>query len=66
MSLAGPILIISDRPDRKLAAALAGAGASPVVESALTEAAGALSRIRPVAAVFADPDPAPARLLADD
>src|SRR5207245_617646 len=45
MSLAGPILIISDRPDRKLAVALAGAGASPVVESALREAAGALSRI---------------------
>src|SRR6266446_5527097 len=65
MSLAGPILIIADRPDRKLAAALAEAGASPVVESALTEAAGALSRIQPVAAVFADPDPAPSRLLAD-
>jgi hypothetical protein len=66
MSLAGPILIVSDRPDRKLAAALAGAGASPVVESALTEAAAALLRIQPVAAVFADPDPAPARLLADE
>src|SRR5215470_6221660 len=66
MSLAGPILIIADRPDRKLAAALAGAGASPVVESALTEAAAALSRIRPVAAVFAEPDPAPAALLADE
>jgi hypothetical protein len=66
MSLAGPILIISDRPDRKLAAALAGAGASPVVESALAEAAGALSRIQPVAAVFADPDPAPVRLVADE
>ncbi len=66
MSLAGPILIISDRPDRKLAVALAGAGASPVVESALAEAAGALSRIQPVAALFANPDPAPARLLADE
>jgi GGDEF domain-containing protein len=66
MSLAGPILIISDRPDRKLAAALAGAGASPVVESALNEAAGALSRIQPVAVLFADPDAAPARLLADE
>jgi len=66
MSLAGPILIISDHPDRKLAVALAGAGASPVVESALAEAAGAFSRIQPVAALFADPDPAPARLLADE
>jgi GGDEF domain-containing protein len=66
MSLAGPILIIADRPDRKLAAALARAGASPVVESALTEAAAALSRLQPVAAVFAEPDPAPAQLLADE
>jgi hypothetical protein len=65
MSLAGPILIISERPDRKLAVALAVAGACPVVESALAEAAGALSRIQPVGVVFADADPAPPPLLAD-
>jgi hypothetical protein len=65
MSLAGPILIISDRPDRRLAVALAGAGACPVVESALAEAVGVLSRIQPVAIVFADADPAPPPLLAD-
>jgi GGDEF domain-containing protein len=62
MSLAGPILIISDRSDRKLAAALAGADPSPVVECALAEAVGALSRIQPVAVLFADPNPAPATL----
>jgi GGDEF domain-containing protein len=67
MSLAGPILIISDRPDdRKLAVALAEAGASPVVESALAEAAVALSRVQPVAVLFADADPAPAPLVADE
>src|SRR5260370_41014298 len=60
------VLFAAPRPDRKLAAALAGAGASPVVESALAEAAAALSRLQPVAAVFADPDPAPAQLLADE
>lgn len=59
MTLPGPILIVSDRPDRKLAAALAAAGASPVVESAHAEAVGAFSRIQPVAVLFADPDPAP-------
>jgi GGDEF domain-containing protein len=64
MSLPGPILIVSDRPDRKLAAALAAAGAFPVIESALTEAPRALSRIQPVAILFADPDPAPP--LADE
>jgi GGDEF domain-containing protein len=67
MSLAGPILVISDRTDdRKLAVALAEAGAAPVVESGLAEAAGALSRIEPVAVLFADADPAPAPLLADE
>ena len=64
MSLAGPILIIADHADRKLAVALAGAGASPVVESAFAGAAVALSRIQPVAVLFADPDPAP--LVADE
>src|SRR5262245_9077024 len=62
MSLAGPILIISDRCDRKLAVALAEPGASAVVESALAEAVGALSRIQPAAVLFADPDPAPTPL----
>jgi hypothetical protein len=67
MSLAGPILVISDRTDdRKLAVALAEAGAAPVVESALAGAAGALSRIEPVAVVFAEADPAPAPVLADE
>jgi len=66
MSLPGPILIVSDRPDRKLAVALAGAGAVSVVETALAGAAGAIARIQPAAVLFADPDPEPARLFADD
>jgi GGDEF domain-containing protein len=64
MSLAGPILIVTDRPDRGLMTALAGAGASPVVESALAQAAGAIGRVEPAAVLFADPDPAPVRLVA--
>jgi GGDEF domain-containing protein len=59
MSLPGPILVVSDRPDRKLAVALAAAGAFSVVESPLAEATAALSRIQPAAVLFADPDPAP-------
>lgn len=66
MSLPGPILIISDRPDRELAVALAGAGASSVVESGLTEAAATVARIKPVAILFAGPDPVPRRLYADE
>ena len=66
MSLPGPILIVSDRPDRKLITALAGAGAFPVVESTLAQAASAITRIEPAAVLFADPDPAPMRLLADE
>jgi GGDEF domain-containing protein len=65
MSLPGPILIISDRPDRKLAGALAGGGASSVVESGLAEAAATVARVRPVAILLAGPEPMPQRLFAD-
>jgi hypothetical protein len=65
MSLPGPILIISDRPDRKLAAALVGGGASSVVESGLAEAAATVARVKPVAILLAGPEPLPQRLFAD-
>jgi hypothetical protein len=66
MSLPGPILVISDRSDRKLVTALAGAGAFPVVESLLAEAAGAIAKIQPAAVLFADPAAAPVQSLADE
>jgi hypothetical protein len=66
MSLPGPILIVSDHPDRKLAAAFSGAGAGAVVETPLVEAAKAITRIQPTAVLFADPAPEPVRLLADE
>jgi GGDEF domain-containing protein len=65
MSLPGPILVISDRSDRKLAAALAGSGASSVVESGLAEAAATVARVRPVAILLAGPEPVPQRLFAE-
>jgi GGDEF domain-containing protein len=65
MSLPGPILIISDRPDRKLAGALAVGGASSVVESGLAEAAATVVRVRPVAIILAGPEPVPQRLFAE-
>jgi hypothetical protein len=65
MSLPGPILIVADRPDRKLAAAFAGAGAHAVESAALAEAAGAIARLQPAAILFAGPDPVPQRLFAD-
>jgi hypothetical protein len=60
MSLPGPILVVSDQPDRKLVNALAGAGASGVLESTLTEAAATIGERGPAAVVFADPELAPA------
>ncbi|HMA70716.1 MAG TPA: GGDEF domain-containing protein [Xanthobacteraceae bacterium] len=66
MSLPGPILIVSDHPDRKLAAAFAAAGAVPVVETVLSEAAKAIARINPAAVLFADPDCEPTPLIADE
>jgi hypothetical protein len=59
MSLLGPILVVSDSPDRKLASALAGAGASQVLESTLAQAAATIGERGPSAAVFADPELVP-------
>lgn len=64
MSLPGPILIVSDRPDRKLAGALAGAVASSVIESGLADAAATVTRVKPVAILLGGPDPLPQRLFA--
>ena len=66
MPLPGPILIVSDRPDRKLAGALAAGGASSVVESSLADSAAAVRRVSPVAIVLAGPGPLPQRPVADD
>ncbi len=66
MSLPGPILVVSDSSDRKLSAALTGAGASAVVEVTLAEAAIAIARTQPTAVLFADPDPSPGQLCADE
>jgi hypothetical protein len=51
MSLPGPILVVSDHHDRKLMAGLAGAGAFPVVESKLVEAAATIGQLGPAALV---------------
>src|SRR5580693_4243834 len=66
MSLPGPILIVSDQPDRKLANALAGAGASPVLESTLADAAVTIAERGPAAVVFAGPEFAPSSAVLDN
>jgi hypothetical protein len=66
MSLPGPILVVSDHHDRKLMAGLAGAGAFPVVECKLAEAAATIGKLGPAAVVFADPELAPAGSVLDD
>jgi hypothetical protein len=65
MSLPGPILVVSDQPDRKLTSALAGAGAAPVLECTLADAAAAIGEHGPAAVVFADPELAPAGEVLD-
>lgn len=64
MPLPGPILIISERSDRRLAGALAAGGASSLVESSPAEGAAAVARVSPVAILLAGPDPEP-RLAAE-
>jgi hypothetical protein len=66
MSLPGPILVVSDHHDRRLMAGLAGAGAFPVVESKLADAAAAIGQIGPAAVVLADPDFQPAGTVLDE
>ena len=65
MSLPGPILVVSSRHDRKLITALSAAGAFPIVESTLEEAAEAILRVEPAAVLFADADASPVQSLAD-
>ena len=65
MSLPGPILVISDRHDRKLSSALAAAGAYPIIETTLAAAASAVAEVEPAAVLFAEPDPAPVQSVAD-
>ena len=65
MCLPGPILVISDRLDRKIVTALSAAGAFPVVESTLAEAADAITRVEPAAVLFADADVVPVQSVAD-
>src|SRR5215468_9778908 len=65
MSLPGPILVVSDQHDRKLMAGLAGAGAFPVVESKLADAAVTIGELGPAAVVFAEPDLAPSGSVLD-
>jgi hypothetical protein len=65
MSLPGPILVVSDQPDRKLMSALAGAGASAVLESTLADAAAAIGERGPAAVVLADPELAPSGAVLD-
>jgi hypothetical protein len=66
MSLPGPILVVSDHPDRKLVAGLAGAGAFPVVECKPADAAATIGQLGPAAVVLADPDLALAGAVLDE
>jgi hypothetical protein len=65
MSLPGPILVVSDRHDRRLPAALSAAGAFPILECTLAAAAAAIGRVKPAAVLLADPDAAAAQNPAD-
>jgi hypothetical protein len=66
MSLPGPILVVSDHPDRKLVAGLAGAGAFPVVECKPADTAATIGQLGPAAVVLADPDLALAGAVLDE
>src|SRR5690242_794565 len=56
MSLQGPIVVIAEHKDPDLVAALAMAGAFPIVEACWRDAANAIARIEPAGVVGSAPD----------
>jgi GGDEF domain-containing protein len=54
MSLQGPIVVVADQKDADLVAALAAAGAFPVVEASWRDGANAVARIEPAAVLLPD------------
>src|SRR5689334_16148231 len=56
MSLQGPIVVIAEHKDPDLVAALATAGAFPIVEACWRDAANAIARIEPAGVVGSAPD----------
>jgi GGDEF domain-containing protein len=56
MALQGPIVVISDKQDAELVAALGADGAFPIVEATWRDGADAIARIEPAAVVVTDPE----------
>jgi len=56
MALQGPIVVIADKKDAELVAALAADGAFPIVEATWPDGADAIKRIEPAAVVATDPE----------
>ena len=55
MALQGPIVVIADRKDAELVAALGADGAFPIVEAPWRDGADAIARIEPAAVVTSEP-----------
>ncbi|MFN3351703.1 GGDEF domain-containing protein, partial [Pseudorhodoplanes sp.] len=55
MSLQGPVVVVAEQPAPDLIAALAAAGAFPVVEASCAQASAAIAAADPSAIVLADP-----------
>ena len=56
MSLQGPIVVIADKKDAELVAALGADGAFPIVEAPWRDGADAIARIEPAAVVTTEPE----------
>jgi GGDEF domain-containing protein len=56
MALQGPIVVIADKKDAELVAALAADGAFPIVEAPWRDGADAIARIEPAAVVTSEPE----------
>jgi GGDEF domain-containing protein len=59
MAALGPVVVVSEKPSAELAEALGEAGAFPIIETNVADAASAIAEIKPAALILADAEPWP-------
>src|SRR5262245_47771992 len=59
MATLGPVVVVAERPAADLVEALGNAGAFPIIETSLADAAAAIEQIQPAALILTDAQPWP-------
>jgi hypothetical protein len=59
MATLGPVVVVAERPSADLVEGLGGAGAFPIIETGIADAAAAIEQIQPAALILTDAEPWP-------